>query len=279
MKTQTISLQQSNSDQIANYHEHYDPSLLLPISRQEKREEIGLDNSRLPFSGVDIWTSFELSWLNARGKPQVGIATFRIPADSPNLNESKSFKLYLNSYNQTKMDNLEALVHQLTNDLSTAVGKQISVNITLPHQFYSATIVEPAGYCIDNLDIAVDNYTPCPQVLHADSDEIISELLCSNLLKSNCPATGQPDWGSLQIRYTGPRLNRASLLRYVIGFRQHKAFHEDCVERIFTDLLRICSPSQLTVYARYTRRGGLDINPFRSNCDETPARNTRTARQ
>ncbi|UJB34184.1 NADPH-dependent 7-cyano-7-deazaguanine reductase QueF [Chromobacterium sp. Beijing] len=274
-----MSPEQSPLGKTVSYQDHYDPHLLFPIPRQAKRDEIGVDAAALPFAGVDIWTGFELSWLNARGKPQVGIAAFRIPADSPNLIESKSFKLYLNSYNQTRMAGLDALRRQLAADLSAAAGKPIGVDIMLPQQFGGETVAELAGDCIDDLDIEVDNYAPCPQILRADAGDIVSETLCSHLLKSNCLVTGQPDWGSVQIRYTGPRLDREALLRYLIGFRQHNEFHEQCVERIFTDLLRACAPSRLTVYARYTRRGGLDINPFRSNCGEMPVGNTRTARQ
>ena len=263
------------------YHEYYDPSLLFPISRQTKRAELGLAEHTLPFSGVDIWTSFELSWLNAKGKPQVGIATFHIPADSPNLIESKSFKLYLNSYNQTRIDTLTQLISQLTIDLSNAVGSLITVNIMLPQQFDTERMAELMGDVIDEIDIAVDDngYTPDATRLIADPNQPISETLCSHLLKSNCLVTGQPDWGSIMIRYTGPRLNREALLRYLIGFRRHDEFHEQCVERIFCDILHRCHPDKLTVYARYTRRGGLDINPFRTNCGESVPANIRTARQ
>jgi 7-cyano-7-deazaguanine reductase len=262
-----------------SYQDQYDASLLFPIARQAKRDEIGVDEQALPFAGVDIWTGFELSWLNARGKPQVGIATFRIPADSPNLIESKSFKLYLNSYNQTRIASLAELQAQLALDLSNAAGGAVSVSVLLPQDFAAEHIAELAGDYIDEQDIAVDNYAPCPDILRADADNIVSEILCSNLLKSNCLVTGQPDWGSVQIRYTGPRLDREALLRYLIGFRQHNEFHEQCVERIFTDILRTCTPQQLTVYARYTRRGGLDINPWRSNAEQAPTDNIRTARQ
>ncbi|AUH49809.1 NADPH-dependent 7-cyano-7-deazaguanine reductase QueF [Chromobacterium sp. ATCC 53434] len=261
------------------YQDHYAPELLFPIARQTKRDEIGVAASALPFTGVDIWTGFELSWLNARGKPQVGIATFRIPADSPRLIESKSFKLYLNSYNQTRIDGVDALSVQLARDLSAAAGADVSVAIALPQAFAAERIAEMAGEYIDDIDIEVDNYAPCPEALTADPSAIVSETLCSNLLKSNCLVTGQPDWGSVSIRYTGPRIDREALLRYLIGFRQHNEFHEQCVERIFVDVLRACAPQTLTVYARYTRRGGLDINPWRSNADTAPVDNARTARQ
>ncbi|WP_293766743.1 NADPH-dependent 7-cyano-7-deazaguanine reductase QueF [uncultured Aquitalea sp.] len=262
-----------------SYQDHYDPSLLFPIARQQKRDEIGVDGRALPFHGVDIWTGFELSWLNPRGKPQVGIATFRIPADSPCLIESKSFKLYLNSFNQTRVDSLAALEAMLAADLSQAAGGAVAVSVALPQAFAAEAIRELDGDYIDDLDIDVSQYAPCPEALRADTGDIVSETLCSNLLKSNCLVTGQPDWGSVQIRYTGPRIDRESLLRYLIGFRQHNEFHEQCVERIFSDLSRRCAPLRLTVYARYTRRGGLDINPWRSNADDAPQDNIRTARQ
>ncbi|OWY39839.1 NADPH-dependent 7-cyano-7-deazaguanine reductase QueF [Xenophilus sp. AP218F] len=262
-----------------SYQDQYDPSLLFPIARQTKRQEIGVDEAALPFSGVDIWTGFELSWLNGRGKPQVGIATFRIPATSPRLIESKSFKLYLNSYNQTRMESPDALAAQLARDLSAAAGAEVAVSILLPPAFAAERVRELDGEYIDDLDIEVDRYAPCPDILRADPAAIVSETLCSNLLKSNCLVTGQPDWGSVSIRYTGPKMDREALLRYLIGFRQHNEFHEQCVERIFVDLLRACAPAQLTVYARYTRRGGLDINPWRSNFETPPQDNVRAARQ
>jgi len=262
-----------------DYQDHYDPSLLFPIPRKGKRDEIGVDETALPFCGVDIWTGFELSWLNSRGKPQVGIATFRIPADSPCLIESKSFKLYLNSYNQTRVDSLEVLESQLAMDLSTAAGKPVAVTIALPREFARERIVELEGDSLDDLDIEVNDYHPDPSRLKADAHSTVSEILCSDLLKSNCLVTGQPDWGSVQISYTGPRIDREALLRYLIGFRQHNEFHEQCVERIFVDIMRECRPEALTVYARYTRRGGLDINPFRSNREQPEPANLRTARQ
>ena len=263
-----------------DYQDQYDNSLLFPIARQQKRDEIGVAADALPFSGVDLWTGFELSWLNARGKPQVAIATFRIPADSPNLVESKSFKLYLNSYNQTRIASWEQVQAQLAMDLSNAAGGKVEVSLLAPADFGREQMAELAGDSIDELDIEIDSYAPCPQALHADAANVVSETLCSQLLKSNCLVTGQPDWGSVQISYTGPRIDREALLRYLIGFRQHNEFHEQCVERIFTDVLTACSPQRLTVYARYTRRGGLDINPWRSNDPAAvPPANTRTARQ
>ncbi|SCK06805.1 NADPH-dependent 7-cyano-7-deazaguanine reductase QueF [Vogesella sp. LIG4] len=263
-----------------DYQDHYDASLLFPIARQQKRDEIGVTADALPFAGVDLWTGYELSWLNGKGKPQVAIATFRIPADSPRLIESKSFKLYLNSYNQTRIDSWQQVAAQLELDLSNAAGAKVVVSLLSPAEFGREQIVELAGESIDELDIAVDNYAPCPDTLKADAANMVSETLTSQLLKSNCLVTGQPDWGSVAISYTGPQIDRETLLRYLIGFRQHNEFHEQCVERIFVDVLRACAPQRLTVYARYTRRGGLDINPWRSNdpAAQTPD-NVRTARQ
>jgi 7-cyano-7-deazaguanine reductase len=263
-----------------DYQDHYDPSLLFPIPRRAKREEIGVDEAALPFGGVDIWNGYELSWLNARGKPQIAIATFVIPAESPCLIESKSFKLYLNTFNQTRMASDQAMVDCLTRDLSQAAGSPVAVSLTGRADFSQARFAELEGESIDDLDIAVDDYSPDPARLSAHAGEIVEETLCSDLLKSNCLVTGQPDWGSVMLHYRGPRIAREGLLRYLIGFRQHNEFHEQCVERLFTDVLRQCRPETLTVYARYTRRGGLDINPWRSNDPRAKAPiNLRTARQ
>jgi 7-cyano-7-deazaguanine reductase len=262
------------------YQAEYTPSLLFPIARQGKREEIGA-NGTLPFYGVDIWNAYELSWLNLRGKPQIAVATFTVPADSPNIIESKSFKLYLNSYNQTRLASPEALAELLAHDLSDGFGAPVQVKLTLPDQFGGLRFGELDGLLLDRLDIDVDSFTPDPSLLSADhSAPIVEETLVSHLLKSNCLVTGQPDWGSVQIRYVGPQINEEGLLRYLIGFRDHNEFHEQCVERIFMDILRQCQPNKLAIYARYTRRGGLDINPWRSNftSGQRPS-NLRNARQ
>jgi 7-cyano-7-deazaguanine reductase len=261
------------------YQTEYAPELLFPIPRQQKRDELGLTGT-LPFFGVDIWNAYELSWLNMRGKPQVAIATFTVPADSPNIVESKSFKLYLNSFNQTRLANTDALLALLRDDLSTAFGAPVHAVLTLPDDFDKLDMGEQDGLLIDRLDIEVDNYSPSPELLTAKHGEApVEETLVSHLLKSNCLVTGQPDWGSVQIRYAGPQIDQEGLLRYLIGFREHNEFHEQCVERIFTDILRQCKPSKLAVYARYTRRGGLDINPWRANFSTGKPPNLRTARQ
>jgi len=263
------------------YQTQYAPDLLFPIPRLQKREEIGLgEGTRLPFFGVDIWNAYELSWLNMRGKPQVAIATISAPADSPNIVESKSFKLYLNSFNQTKLAGIDALTELLRQDLSAAFGAPVHVSITTPDAFGSLKMGELEGTLLDRLDIEVTDYVPAPQLLSASLDgSPVEETLVSHLLKSNCLVTGQPDWGTVQIRYVGPQIEQEGLLKYLIGFREHNEFHEQCVERIFMDVLRQCKPTKLAVYARYTRRGGLDINPWRANFSTGMPGNLRTARQ
>jgi 7-cyano-7-deazaguanine reductase len=247
------------------YKVDYDPSLLFAIPRKSKRDEIGLRGD-LPFMGADIWNAYELSWLNLRGKPQVAIATFIVPADSPNIVESKSFKLYLNSYNQTKLASHDVLVTQLRADISAAVGASVQVRLTLPEDFSSLAMGELTGELLDRLDIEVENYTPDPSLLKVQAEaETVEQSYVSHLLKSNCLVTGQPDWATVQIQYVGAPIDPAGLLQYLIGFRNHNEFHEQCVERIFVDIMRQCKPLKLSVYARYTRRGGLDINPWRTN--------------
>lgn len=270
-------LQGLSLGQQSAYISQYTPSLLQPVPRSLNRDDLGL-RGELPFQGCDVWTLYELSWLNAKGKPVVAIGEVFVPATSPNLIESKSFKLYLNSFNQTRCDSLGAVQALLVQDLSGCAGAPVSVTLfTLdqaPHQ-----IAQLPGECIDSLDIEVDGYEFDETLLQgAAGREIVEETLHSHLLKSNCLVTSQPDWGSVVIHYRGPRLDREKLLRYLISFRQHNEFHEQCIERIFTDLKHFCAPEQLTVHARYTRRGGLDINPFRSDWEPVPA-NLRLIRQ
>lgn len=256
---------QSALGKTSAYITEYDASLLFPIPRAAKRAEIGISTS-LPFFGLDIWNAYEVSWLNLRGKPQIAIATFTVPADSPNIIESKSFKLYLNSFNQTRLANAEALLDLLKQDISAGFGAPVQIKLTLPNEFSRQQFAELDGLLLDRLDIEIDSYEPNVSLLTCDAaDTPVEETLVSHLLKSNCLVTGQPDWGSVQIYYVGAPINQAGLLKYLIGFRNHHEFHEQCVERIFTDILRHCQPQKLAVYARYTRRGGLDINPWRSN--------------
>jgi 7-cyano-7-deazaguanine reductase len=264
----------------ATYQTRYDPSLLFPIARQGKREELGISGT-LPFFGIDIWNAYEVSWLNLRGKPQLAIATITVPADSPNIIESKSFKLYLNSFNQTKLAGTDALLELLRADLSAGFGAPVQITLTTPEAFANLRMGELEGLLLDRLDIEVTQYTPDPSLLRANHEEApVEETLVSNLLKSNCLVTGQPDWGSVQIHYAGAQIDQETLLQYLIGFREHNEFHEQCVERIFMDIMRQCKPQKLAVYARYTRRGGLDINPWRSNftTGQRPS-NVRNARQ
>lgn len=273
----------------APYKDQYDPTLLFPIPRTGKREEIGLntkEGATLPFLGADLWTAYELSWLNPRGKPQVAIAHVTVPCETPNIIESKSFKLYLNSFNNTKFTDAAEVQARLRADLGEAVwrgsGKAGSVGVRLlaPELFDQEPIHEMDGLNIDRLDVDCTRYTPAPELLTAAFDEKpVDEVLTSHLLKSNCLVTGQPDWGSVQIAYSGPQIDQAGLLRYLVSFRNHNEFHEQCVERIYMDVWRRCKPAKLTVYARYTRRGGLDINPWRTSHPQALPPNIRTARQ
>ncbi|ASC66750.1 NADPH-dependent 7-cyano-7-deazaguanine reductase [Achromobacter denitrificans] len=265
--------------QSVSYVSQYDPTLLFPIARSHNRAALNLADDKLPFTGVDLWNAYELSWLDAKGKPRIAMATFSVPADSPNIIESKSFKLYLNSFNQTRLVNSAALRGRLERDLSAAAGAPVGLDFFLPQRFSELQMGELDGIYIDKLDIEIDTYEPAPEVLRTRPGDMVEETLASRLLKSNCPVTGQPDWASVQIRYRGAPIDRESLLRYIVSFRQHAEFHEHCVERIYTDIMHACRPELLTVYARYTRRGGLDINPWRSNFEAAPPADLRTVRQ
>ena len=261
------------------YESKYNPALLQSVPRSLNRNAIAL-SSPLPFHGKDIWTGYELSWLNSKGKPMVAIAEFHLSHESENLIESKSFKLYLNTFNQTKFDTTEHVQDALLKDLAVCANGTVTVNIIEPKQFALQRVVELPGTCIDDLDIEVTDYEFKPEYLENSTDDkqIVAETLTSNLLKSNCLITSQPDWGSVMIRYQGAKIDREKLLRYLISFRQHNEFHEQCVERIFVDLKRFCNCAKLTVFARYTRRGGLDINPYRSDFEQ-PSESHRLARQ
>ncbi|MDR5868132.1 NADPH-dependent 7-cyano-7-deazaguanine reductase QueF [Halomonas koreensis] len=259
------------------YPEHYDAGLLYPIARAANRAPLGIEEGELPFVGEDEWHAFELSWLNARGKPIVAVARFRLPADSPRLIESKSWKLYLNGFNQTRFASQGEVEATLERDLAEAAGAPVSIELFGVDDAELAPRRLP-GECLDDRDIAVDDYTPSAEHLSV-GDEIVEETLHSHLLKSNCPVTGQPDWGSVLIRYRGPRLERDGLLRYLIGYRQHQDFHEHCVEHIFMDLMDKVRPERLLVLARYVRRGGLDISPWRATPGERPPTPLRLARQ
>ncbi|WNN43540.1 NADPH-dependent 7-cyano-7-deazaguanine reductase QueF [Winslowiella toletana] len=261
------------------YHDSYDASLLQAVPRSMNREPLGLYPDYLPFSGADIWTLYELSWLNNKGVPQVAIGEVVLNASSLNLIESKSFKLYLNSFNQTPFADWGEVRQTLERDLSACAQGDVSVALFRLQEIEGQPMGHFDGNCIDEQDITIDNYQFNADYLeNATSSEVVSETLVSHLLKSNCLITNQPDWGSVQIRYRGPRIDREALLRYLVSFRHHNEFHEQCVERIFNDIQRFCQPETLSVYARYTRRGGLDINPWRSNCDFIPS-HSRLVRQ
>ena len=263
----------------SEYISTYTPSLLFPIPRAAKWAELGLSAETLPYKGVDFWNCFELSWLLPSGKPVVAIGEFSIPADSQNIIESKSFKLYLNSLNQTAFADTQSLEATLRTDLSLAAGKPVNVRIRSLADIEAEGVMALPGVCIDDLDINVSSYEhPRPELLRCDDSRVVEESVHSHLLKSNCPVTSQPDWGSVVVEYRGAALDHASLLEYIVSFRQHSDFHEQCVERIFLDLQRLLKPEKLTVYARYVRRGGLDINPYRST-ENTQFLNVRLARQ
>lgn len=256
--------------QATDYPQQFAPQLLHPVPRKLARDALGLDSSVLPFDGVDLWTGYELSWLDAGGKPQVAIAEFSLPCSSPSIIESKSFKLFLNSLNQSHFASWQQVEECLSLSLSHCAGAPVSARLWPLRACVGSTIVELPGESIDELPLDSVSYEYQPALLSADPRHQVSETLVSDLLKSNCLITNQPDWGSVMIRYQGPAIDREGLLRYLISFRSHNEFHEQCVERIFVDLMHYCRPQQLTVYARYTRRGGLDINPYRSNFEQQP---------
>lgn len=263
--------------QQTNYVSEYSPALLFPIARVDKWSEMGIESERLPFFGEDIWNAYEISWLDLKGKPIVVIAEFRFPHDSPNIIESKSFKLYLNSLNQTHYATEQSVIDVLVNDLSKAAGAQVSVVFRDLHALQTL-VVQTANYCLDELDIEASIYHPDATLLSSglavdntenQAQDMVEESLVSHLLKSNCPVTNQPDWGSVFVEYKGKQINHEGLLKYIISFREHTDFHEQCVERMFIDIMRQCQPEELTISARYVRRGGLDINPYRSSQPRT----------
>jgi 7-cyano-7-deazaguanine reductase len=277
--------EQSQLGKSSTYVDQYDAALLFPIARRPKRDEIGLTGT-LPFFGADLWTAYELSWLNPRGKPQLALARITVPAESTHIVESKSVKLYLNSFNNSVFADAAAVQTRLREDLSAAVWQggavmsSVGVQLVLPQDFDKEPVHELDGLNLDRLDLECSHYQPAPELLTAQMNEApVTETLTSQLLKSNCLVTGQPDWGSVRISYTGPQIDQAGLLQYIVSFRNHNEFHEQCVERIFMDIWRACKPSKLEVYARYTRRGGVDINPWRTSHPMAAPVNIRTARQ
>lgn len=247
-----------------DYDTTYNPGRLFPIPRAGKRAEMGINPAQLPFYGFDIWNHYEVSWLNSKGKPVVAIAQIVYDAETHNIIESKSLKLYFNSLNQMKIESIDQLENLIMQDLSDCVGGPVHVTLqTFNNTKLIHDLSQFEGECLDELDIECSVYHVEPKFLVA-SNEIVSETLYSDLLKSNCLVTNQPDWGSVQIAYTGNKIHHEGLLKYLISFRMHNEFHEQCIERIFVDIMTYCAPQKLTVYGRYTRRGGLDINPYRS---------------
>ncbi len=260
-----------------DYPDTYTPALLFAIPRTESRAPLGIGEP-LPFHGVDIWNAWELTWLSASGCPRVATAEIRIPADSPNLVESKSLKLYLNSFAMSPFDSVAAVARTITSDLGACTGAAVSVDLAEPAETEGRSTGRLPGTLLDDLDIACGADDVDADALTSDPADPVRESLHTHLLRSLCPVTAQPDTGSLLIDYEGPRIDRAGLLRYVVSFRRHQDFHEACVERIYSDLFARCAPERLTVYARYQRRGGIDINPYRSSATGHPD-NTRLWRQ
>ncbi len=288
--------EQSQLGKAVAYPDQYAPQVLFPIARQPQRGELGMAaGGALPFTGVDLWTGYELSWLNPRGKPQVALVQVTVPCETPCIVESKSFKLYLNSFSNSRFTSADAVRARIAADVGAAVWQPVvpesqqtargapptvGVRLVLPEQFAAQTVQELEGLSLDRLDVECTEYEPAPQWLRANAAEgAVTETLTSHLLRSNCPVTQQPDWGDIQISYSGAPIDQEGLLRYIVSLRNHNGFHEHCVERMFMDILRRCHPSRLTVYARYTRRGGLDINPLRTNHPGPIPPNVRTARQ
>jgi len=304
-----------------SYPKGYDASLLFPMPRLDARLTLGLTSlpassitlpGVLPFKGFDLWNAYELSWLNAKGLPKVALLRLKVPCTSPNIVESKSLKLYLNSFNQTRFETVHHVFDLLRKDLALALGAELELELVGPDQFANETIAEFVGVDLDKLDVEIDCYQPDAALLKLQCDASktvvaseaadskaalnasnasdtraqikseptsISETVFSRLLKSNCPVTDQPDWACIEIQYTGPAIDHASLLKYIVSYRMHNGFHEHCVEKIFVDILKQCAPTSLSVYARYTRRGGLDINPWRATFDVKPPSLGRSARQ
>lgn len=264
----------------SEYDPFYNPDKLFPISRKMKRDEIGVPDI-LPFYGFDLWNHYEVSWLNDKGKPVVALAEMSYDCSTPNIIESKSMKLYFNSFNNYRFNNIEAVKTTIEKDIAERVGGEVVVSLyVLPMQDNAIHVTNFSGDCIDHLDIECSEYTINAGHLTTEN-KMADEVIHSNLLKSNCLVTNQPDWGSVQIAYKGQQINHEGLLKYLVSFRDHNEFHEQCIERIFIDIMRACQPVELSVYGRYTRRGGLDINPYRSTkqVDMKSMKNIRLCRQ
>jgi 7-cyano-7-deazaguanine reductase len=245
------------------YPNKYEPGVLFPIARGESRESFL--SGELPFDGTDIWNAWELTWLGPGDRPIVATAEIRIPANSPNLIESKSLKLYLNSFAMSRFDSVSIVERLIAEDLGIRLGSDISVQIQLVTDTEASSVSRLPGLCLDSLPVSCTGFEVDAALLQIDPDADVEEDLHSHLLRSLCPVTGQPDIGSIAIHYRGPKIDPASLLQYIVSFREHNDFHEACIERMFVDILKRCQSEKLSIYARYQRRGGIDINPFRSN--------------
>ena len=249
--------------QKSEYPQQYAPEVLHPISRALGRAAIGVAD-QWPHEGEDVWNAYELSWLLPTGKPVVALLELRVPAYSVNIVESKSLKLYLGSFNQTVFESVAAVESAIAQDVGAVVGAQVSAQVKKLDAAPFTTVVALPGESVDDEEVMDFCYSVEPNLLRCESETEVNETLHSHLLRSCCPVTGQPDWASVMVQYQGRKLDRQALLRYIVSFRNNQEFHEQCVERIFTDIQRQCQPDRLTVYARYTRRGGIDINPWRS---------------
>lgn len=260
------------------YPDTYDAALLFAVPRAPQRADIGIADDMLPFTGGDVWTAYEHTWLEPSGKPRIAILSFTVPVTSTAIVESKSVKLYLGSFAQSRFADADAMRHVVARDLSQATGAPVPVTLVPPAQFASERLAVLAGESIDGIDVACDRYEVAPELLHP-AGEVVAETLVSDLFRSVCPVTNQPDYASLAIAYRGPRIERGALLRYLVSYRHHAGFHEHCAERIFADLVARCACTELSVHARFTRRGGIDINPFRTNAGLPVPGNVRTPRQ
>lgn len=250
------------------YPNKYDPKLLYSILRQEARNKLGLTES-LPFMGQDVWNAYEVSWLDAKGMPRVVIAQFTIPCTSPYIIESKSFKLYLNSFNQQIFQDQNEVLTIMKKDLSEKADAAIEIQFYSPDKLSELGFCQPSGECLDELDVTTNHYQRSPELLTTNSTQV-AKTVYSHLFRSNCPITNQPDWASVFINYQGNEIEPHGLLQYLISYRNEHDFHENCVEQIFVDLLEVCQPDELSVQAFFLRRGGLDINPFRATTNIKP---------
>ena len=263
-----------------DYPDRYDASLLFAVPRAPQRAALGIEGN-LPFFGCDVWNAYEITWLDLQGRPRLAIGEFRVRAESPAMIESKSLKLYLGSFAQEPLASATALRERIAADLSRVCDDEVAVALTPSATFEAAVpprVASTRSESIDETDVTIEASHPDPALL-AHAEVPIDESLSSSLFRSTCPVTGQPDYADVFIRYRGPRIDRAGLLRYLVSFRRHAAFHEACVERIFVDIANRCRPERLSVYARFMRRGGIDINPFRSNFEHASPDNIRTQRQ